>query len=89
MRHVLTAKLLSDEAHIPHGCGNMGRKHHPRFRSVSIPTPLVEAVERYVEDTGLYTSKAEFVNESIRARLKIPENATHCPYCGRKMKKKV
>ena len=38
-------------------------------RRVSLRTPLVEAIEKYIENDERYSSIADFVTESVRIRL--------------------
>jgi len=40
------------------------------FRSVSLNAKLIDEVEQYIKDTRSYRSIAEFVNETLRLRLK-------------------
>jgi len=40
------------------------------FRSVSLNAKLIDEIEKYIKDTGNYRSIAEFVNETLRLRLK-------------------
>jgi Arc/MetJ-type ribon-helix-helix transcriptional regulator len=39
------------------------------FRRISLPSPLVDTVERLVKKTKRYRSIADFVAEAVRLRL--------------------
>jgi len=39
------------------------------FRRVSLPTPLVDAVEDYIKKTKRWRSIADFIAEAVRLRL--------------------
>lgn len=38
-------------------------------QSIRIPPELDSEVDRFIEDTGIYTSKSEFIRESVRLHL--------------------
>ena len=38
--------------------------------SVKFPTDLDEEIERFIEETGIYTNKSEFIKEACRDHLK-------------------
>lgn len=39
------------------------------YTSISVPKDLVRAIENYVEESPLYSGKAEFIKEALREHL--------------------
>jgi len=46
------------------------KQDEKEFRSISLNANLVNDIEQYIEKTGKYKSIAEFINETVRLRLK-------------------
>lgn len=45
------------------------RKGRGEFRTVSLPTRLVEEVEKVVEELGYWPTKTDFVREAVLQKL--------------------
>ena len=53
------------------------KKGRGDFRTVSLPSPLVDEVEKTVADYRYWPTKTDFVREAVVEKLKAYQNMKH------------